>query len=74
VDSIGCNYFLLRFGCQCHSRIDTPRLNLISFCPLKDSTRQEAGGRMRAAGIQKPQSRRIKPPAVAPLTETLIFL
>jgi hypothetical protein len=31
VNSVCCNYLLLGIGCQRHSRIDTPRLNLISF-------------------------------------------
>lgn len=31
VNSVRCNYLLLGIGCQGHSRIDTPRLNLISF-------------------------------------------
>jgi len=31
VDPIRYYYFLLGIGCQCHSRIDTPRLSLISF-------------------------------------------
>ena len=31
VYSVCCDYLLLGIGCQRHSRIDTPRLNLISF-------------------------------------------
>jgi hypothetical protein len=31
VNSVCCDYLLLGIGCQGHSRIDTPRLNLISF-------------------------------------------
>ena len=31
VDTVCCDYLLLGIGCQGHSRIDTPRLNLISF-------------------------------------------
>ena len=31
VNSVCCDYLLLGIGCQRHSRIDTPRLNLISF-------------------------------------------
>jgi hypothetical protein len=38
VDSVICNYLFLGFGRQCHSRIDTPRLDLIAFVPLQDST------------------------------------
>ena len=34
VNSIRCNYLLLGIGRQRHSRIDTPRLNLISFLSL----------------------------------------
>ena len=38
VDTVCCDYLLLGIGCQGHSRIDTPRLNLIFFCPSQDST------------------------------------
>jgi len=31
VNSVCCDYLLLGIGCQRHSRIDTPRLDLISF-------------------------------------------
>ena len=31
VNSVCCYHLLLGIGCQRHSRIDTPRLNLISF-------------------------------------------
>jgi hypothetical protein len=31
MNSVCCNYLFLGIGCQRHSRIDTPRLNLISF-------------------------------------------
>jgi hypothetical protein len=34
VDSIRCNRLLLGICRQCHSRIDTPRLFLISFCTV----------------------------------------
>src|SRR5579871_6256395 len=34
VNSILRNYMLLGLGRQCHSRIDTPRLSLISFCTV----------------------------------------
>jgi hypothetical protein len=33
VDTVCCDYLLLGIGCQGHSRIDTPRLNLIFFVP-----------------------------------------
>ena len=31
VNTVCCDYLLLGIGCQRHSRIDTPRLNLIPF-------------------------------------------
>jgi hypothetical protein len=33
MNSVRCNYLLFRIRRQCHSRKDTPRLNLISFVP-----------------------------------------
>ena len=33
MNSVRCNYLLFRISRQCHSRKDTPRLNLISFVP-----------------------------------------
>jgi len=38
VNPVRCNYLLFRIRRQCHSRKDTPRLNLISFVRYQGST------------------------------------
>jgi hypothetical protein len=43
VNTVCCDYLLLGIGCQRHSRIDTPRLNLISFLSLTAYHKQPDG-------------------------------
>src|ERR1700730_5595113 len=38
VSPVFCDYFVFGIGRQCHARIDTPRLVLISFFLLQHST------------------------------------
>ena len=42
VGSVLCDYFIFGIGRQCHARIDTPRLVLISFFLLQHSTRAKS--------------------------------
>jgi hypothetical protein len=71
VNPVRCNYLLFRIRRQCHSRKDTPRLNLISFVPFKDSTKggnRNSGARSQKAGLDRASPRAVEAPRVSSTT------